>query len=375
MGVYKKEYDMKICLISNIAAHYREEIYSLMDSELDCDFVFGDTLNNGIKTFDTSHFRNKVKILHNFQKGEVTLWQKGVVKELLKNYDAYIISDDIRCFSTWVNMLLSKVLRKKVYYWAHGWYGRERLILKLIKHIFYRLPDGIFLYGNYSRDIMIQNGFNHNKLWVIHNSLSYSRQYAIRTKQNPSNIYKNHFSNSYPTLIYIGRLTAYKKLHMILEAIKLLEDDNLKCNLVLVGDGAEKESLIKKVEVMGLNDKVWFYGACYDEEANAELIYNADLCVSPGNIGLTAIHVMMYGTPAITHNDFRYQGPEYEAILPGKTGDFYEYDDVASLASTISKWLQTYNDKRNAIRKSCFDEIDSYWTPQYQLKVIQDNIQ
>lgn len=55
---------------------------------------------------------------------------------------------------------------------------------------------------------------------------------------------------------------------------------------------------------------------------NAELIYNADLCVAPGNIGLTAMHAMMFGCPCISHNDFSWQMPEFEAIVPYKTGNF-----------------------------------------------------
>ena len=73
---------MRVCLISNYAAHYRKEIYNLIDSRLTCDFIFGDTLNNGIESFDLSNFRNTVTILSNCQRGEVTIWQKGVLKSL-----------------------------------------------------------------------------------------------------------------------------------------------------------------------------------------------------------------------------------------------------------------------------------------------------
>ena len=58
------------------------------------------------------------------------------------------------------------------------------------------------------------------------------------------------------------------------------------------------------MENLNLQDQIWFYGACYDESKLGELIFNADLCVSPGNVGLTAVHSMGYGTPVITHNNF-----------------------------------------------------------------------
>ncbi len=68
--------------------------------------------------------------------------------------------------------------------------------------------------------------------------------------------------------------------------------------------------------------RIWLYGACYDEEIIGELIFNAQLCVSPGNVGLTAMHSLVYGTPVITHNNFSNQSPEFEAIIDGKTGSF-----------------------------------------------------
>lgn len=365
---------MKICLISNFAAHYRKEIYELMDSQLKCDFVFGDTLENGIESFDLTNFRNKVTILENIQRGEVTIWQKGVLSNLRNKYDRYIISDDIRCLSTWFFLILSKILGKKVYFWAHGWYGRENILKKILKKIFYSLPNGVFLYGNYSRELMIDNGFPPDKLWVIHNSLAYSKQLEIRLKLKNTDIYKEHFSNLDPTLIFIGRLTASKKLDMIINAMGILQDQSVYCNLVFVGDGPASGILKELVIKNRIENRVWFYGPCYDEDHNAELIYNADVCVSPGNIGLTAIHVMMYGTPAITHNCFPYQGPEFEAIHPQMTGDFYEYESEISLAETIKSWLQHSKSQREVIRGECYKEVDNWWTPNYQIGIIQKHL-
>ena len=123
-----------------------------------------------------------------------------------------------------------------------------------------------------------------------------------------------------------------------------------------------------------LNDQVWFYGASYDEKTNAELIYNADLCVSPGNVGLTAMHALIFGCPVITHNYFEWQMPEYEAIHAGNTGDFFKMDDIADLIATISKWFAVKSDKREEVRKACFKEIDTNWNPYYQMDIIKKNI-
>ncbi len=365
---------MKICLLSNYPSHYREEIYTLIDSKLQCDFVFGDTLNNGIKAFDFSGFRNKVQILRNVQRGEVTLWQKGCIKNVFGNYDAYIVSDDIRCLSTWIVLILCKLMGRKVYFWAHGWYGRESYSKRCIKKIFYSFPRGIFLYGNHSRVVMIDNGFSPDRLWVIHNSLSYTKQKQIRGTLKHTQVYKERFLNDDPVLIFIGRLTAVKRLDMLIQAMAKLKSKGYNCNLTIVGTGPEAENLKQLAMDYNLQERIWFYGDCYDESVNAELIYNATLCVSPGNIGLTAVHVMTYGTPAVTHDNFAFQMPEFEAIHDGTTGAFYKYGSLDSLADTIKKWLNGKSKKRQQTREACYKEIDTSWNPEYQFEIIYKHL-
>ena len=365
---------MKICLITNLAPHYREEIFRLLDSRLECDFVFGDTLNNGIRTFPLTGFRNQVTVVKNVQNGQVTLWQKDALKRLSMPYDLYILSGDIRCLSTWAFLILAKLRHKRIWLWAHGWSGRENRVQKSMKKMFYRMPEGVLLYGDYARNLMIKNGFAADKLWVIHNSLAYSQQKAIRENLKKTNIYRARFRNDDPTLIFIGRLTASKRLDMILDAMKILRSRKVFCNLVLVGDGPELDFLKLQIICNGLENRVWLYGPCYDEALNAELIYNADLCVSPGNIGLTAIHVLTYGTPALTHGNFKHQGPEFEAIQPQVTGDFYEYGSVKSLADWIQAWLGTNANDREQVRQACYEAIDSAWTPEYQFNVIKEHL-
>ena len=124
-------------------------------------------------------------------------------------------------------------------------------------------------------------------------------------------------------------------------------------------------------ETLSIGDRVWFYGACYDEDTNAELIFNSDLCVVPGDVGLTAVHVMTFGTPCITHDDFRRQGPEFESIIPGRTGLFFAFGNAAALADSIATWLTDHPD-RDAVRTACYREIDERWTPEYELAVLKE---
>lgn len=365
---------MRICVIYNFAQHYRTGIFKLISETFDTDFVFGDSMSD-VKKMDYSVLKGSVKEVHVARKFGFS-YQHGVVSLLNKDYSMYVLLGDTHSISSWLFLLLSIFYKeKKVFLWTHGWYGKETFFERVLKKIMYRLPNGgLFLYGNRAHDLMITEGFNPKKLFVIHNSLDYETQLLIRASLTPSTIYPDYFKNRNKNIVFIGRLTKVKRLDLLIEVISKLKDQGEMINLTFVGDGTERLDLEKKVEEKGIQDQVWFFGASYDEKTNAEMIYNADLCVSPGNVGLTAMHSLVYGTPVITHDDFRYQMPEYEAIKKGVTGDFYQYGSIDSMADTILQWIRNNGDNRERVRKDCFSEIDNEWTPYYQIKVLKEHL-
>ena len=363
---------MKLCLIYNYAQHYRTSIFKLIDKEFDCDFVFGDSMGD-VKKMDYSLLKGNVKEVHNKQFTHC-YFQRNVLELIRKKYDRYIMLGDTRCISTWIFLFLSKLYsKKKVYLWTHGWYGKESHIERIIKKWFFKMADGIFLYGNYARELMIKEGFNKDKLFVIHNSLAYDEQLATRKKLKKGSIYVDHFHNNNNNLIFIGRLTEIKKLDMILYAMSKCKENENHYNLTLIGDGEKKEELKALTKRLNLEENVWFYGPCYNEVELGNLIYNADLCVSPGNVGLTAMHSLVFGTPVLTPNNFPYQMPEFESIKVGTTGNYFKFNDINSLTLKIDQWFSSNND-REYTRKKCMEEIDNYWTPYYQIEVLKKNI-
>ncbi len=361
---------MKIALIYNFAQHYRTNIFSLMDQQLNIDFYFGDKYLN-VKKMDYSLLQNKVTEVKNCEFGPIG-WQKGVVGLLSKKYDTYIMLGEPMVLSTWIILLFARFGGKRVFLWTHGWYGKETRIRAFIKKIFFGLADGCLLYGNYAKRLMINEGLNPSKLTVIHNSLLYDKQIIIRHKLEVSHVFKDHFKNGYPTVIFVGRLTPVKKLNQLINAQAICRKRGFLFNVTFIGNGQILDELQDVVKNNNLSEFVWFYGASYNEEELSSLIYNADLCVAPGNIGLTAMHAMVYGCPCISHNDFKWQMPEFEAINEGVTGTFFERDNVESLANAIESWLKKSN--RENIRKACYEEIDKEWNPHIQLEIIKKAI-
>ena len=171
-----------------------------------------------------------------------------------------------------------------------------------------------------------------------------------------------------PILFFIGRLTPQKNLKLLVEAVGLLHERALPVNIIFIGDGPESKVLEDFVDAENIRDYVTFYGACHKEKELAPLIMMSDICISPGEVGLTAMHSLVYGTPVITHDDDSMQMPEYEAIIPLKTGAFFKHGSAENLADVIEEWLSR-NISQEYISDQCISMIEKYYNPHNQLEI------
>lgn len=358
----------KICLIASSAPLYRKMIYTYMGKVLGCDFILGAGPTKQMNIYDLP---NKViPIYSKYFFGTSCYLDCGAVTNS-KDYETLILCMGIRSITEWLILFLALFRRQKTYIWSHGWLGKETPLKRFLGRIYYGMANGVFIYNERSTILMKKEGIKPRKLHTIYNSLDYDAQLILRQKVRTLNIYHEHFGNENRNIVFIGRLTSVKRFDLLLDAVALLKKQGEIVNVTFIGDGVERENMERRVNYLDIRAQVWFYGACYDEKTNAEMISNADLCVSPGNIGLTAIHVMMFGCPAITNDDFDHQMPEFEAIRDGKTGTFFKANDSNSLADAISKWFKQHASNRDEVRKACYGEIDCKWNPHNQIRIFK----
>ena len=362
---------MKLCCIFNYPPAYRESIYKKIDEAFDTQFIWSEEVIDGIpcdiKKLDYSIVKKKPIINKNKLLFGKYLWVTGLLSLPFKNYDVFLVTETAYN-SGFPFAMLCRLFGKKVYGWGHG----EKAVSKKFAPLFklrYWLFTGFFSYGEKGRKRLIELGVRADKIHVIYNSLS-GHVDANERKSCLSNVLKDHFGNCYPTLLFVGRLTKVKKLDWLIKAIQIHDTQGLKYNLLIIGDGEDGNYLKSLAEKSDVSDRIWFYGECYENSKLNTLIYNADLCVSPGNVGLTALHAMMYGTPVMSHDDFDTQGPEYETIVPFKTGILYRHGSFDDFCNKIDVWLSQSID-RDLIRFNCFKMINDKWNSEYQIKVFK----
>jgi len=346
-----------------------------MDQELNCDFYFGDKVESPIKLMDYTILNGYKKTVRNKKvPGTGFIWQSGIWKLAFKPYKHYILSSSSGYLANWILAILAIILGKKVYSWTHGIKGNNTPIRMFMEKNFYRLCHKVFLYGNQGKTSMVQAGFPPEKLVLIYNSLDFEKQLRIRQNLKPSKIFLDHFGNDLPVVLYIGRIQKSKKVDLLIEALKVSNGQNKPYNLVIVGKDVENNDIPQLVEKYGLDTHVWFYGPCYDEEEIGPLLYNSDVCVSPGLIGLTAIHSLTYGTPVITSDDFLSHGPEFEAIEDDVTGSFFKEGNVGDLCSKLSKWINLSQEEREKTRLNAYKTIEDKYNAAFQIKTIKETL-
>jgi len=169
-------------------------------------------------------------------------------------------------------------------------------------------------------------------------------------------------------VIATARLTEKKRFDLLIRALGSLNRRGRKVNLLVVGDGPARASLQDLARAEGVN--VVFAGACYDEPGLARYFACAAVTVSPGDVGLTCMHSLGYGVPVITHGDPGRQMPEFEAIVPGVTGELFEPDNVADLARKIDRWTQS-PEVAESVRNACLSRIESRYHARFQARVIE----
>lgn len=301
------------------------------------------------------------------------LWQSGLIHVALsKRYKILILWGESHRVSSWIVAFMARLSGKKVVFWTHGLYGSESFVKRWFRILFYRLGNAMLLYGSYAK-ILLSPFIHESKLYVINNSLDVNEQDVIynNTFARDRVLLRNKFIGCNGKLIgFVGRLTAVKKLELLLQAIAILKRKGVNCRVVFIGEGEHKSILSALSESLALESQVIFYGECYENETLIPLLSVCDVVVSPGNVGLTAMHALISGTPVITHSNASKQGPEFEAVIDGVSGFLFKEGSIDDLVEKIILCFD-YIEKGLINDETCRSIILEKYSPDFQLSVFR----
>lgn len=365
---------LKVAVVYHMWPHYRRAVMEALDRSAKIDYLFvgsGEPFD-GILHVDP-------KVVRRFRTAPFVflgrlLWQPGAIKLVVREeLDAIVFLGNPNFLSSWIAAWLARRRGISVLFWEHGWRRRETAVKSRLRLLFFRLADRMLVYAPRAKKLGIAAGYPEDRIEVVYNSLDFpasERFYNLISRGDLNDVDPSSYfeERENPTVICTARLTQACRFDLLLEAVDILRAQGIKCNVLLIGDGPMAGSLKNMAADRSL--PVHFFGACYDERTLSQLLYRSTVTVSPGKVGLTAMHSLMYGTPVVTHDNDDEQMPEVEAVREGITGARFKQNDPNSLAAVISRWLGSDVD-RELVRSQCRDEIELRWCPAVQAEIIE----
>jgi glycosyltransferase involved in cell wall biosynthesis len=309
-------------------------------------------------------------VIRNFWIGQILIQPRILLLPFQRKWECVIFLGNAYYLTTWFSAALCRLLGKRVLMWTHGYRSEETGWTAFFKNRFFRLAHGLILYGNRGKAALIKQGFPEDRLYVAYNCLDHDAHLVLRKRLEGSpRIGSEFFGNENPVLVWAGRFAPGKELDILVRAVAELHAKGRRVNALLMGDGPERDRIASLCRELGVEQAVNMPGPIYDQDELARILMGCDLAVSPGPVGIFAIHAQTFGLPVLTCDAWSRQGPEAESIEEGVTGSFFKAGDPSSLATCIAEWIDKPGG-REAVRQACYDKVDSIYTPSYQEQII-----
>jgi glycosyltransferase involved in cell wall biosynthesis len=177
---------------------------------------------------------------------------------------------------------------------------------------------------------------------------------------------------STPLVLYLGRLKAYKRVHLLVHAMERVRAVYPTAKLFIAGDGDESNALQQLVANKKLKDCVSFEGFI-SEDRKRELLQKSWLLVNPSEMegwGISVIEANACGTPALA---YRVPGLR-EAVIDGFNGLLVP--EGSDLAAPILRVLSDANLRGELCRGAVLRAAQFSWhaTAERFLDMIMRNV-
>ena len=253
-------------------------------------------------------------------------FQKDILKIVKQINPSRIISMfDISWPSTIILLLFKKY--RKIFIWWGLDEGKSKIAL-FFKLLITKLNIPIIFYHKDISARFIDMGVSKNLCYVGNNT--FHVQHRIKGYEDKKDFF-----------LFVGSLDKRKKLDVCIESIKKISlEINKEINLIVIGDGEEKDNLANIVHKIGLDRNIIFKGRINSTEKLKEYYSGAIAAISYGQAGLSVLQSFAYGVPYVTHRN-AISGGEHKNIIHEENGLLV--DESYSIDEAIKDLIQKDN--------------------------------
>jgi len=365
----------RVFLQQRTIAHYRKKLFSTLSRVPDCEFTiaadgeYESPVLKGLSVGELGDIRFRQVSFKNLKLPLIgqLFWQPRFLAHVWRDRpDVVIAEGSPYSLTAWVLGPVTRALNIPLLLWTHGLVENEQGVKWKIRRILYRLADGLLLYGDRAKEMLVGKGFPADRLHVVYNSLDVDEQRRVADALTPAEC--DGFRTSLGMkdgdrlAVFTGRLQPRKQLEMLVEAVARLSGDGKRMHVAFIGDGSARRDLATQAQKLGVGDQVHFLGARYEESFVGLVMSASDICVIPSAAGLTVMHALAYGTPVLLNDRPETNLPEMEAVKDGVTGFFFKYGNVENLADRLDHILFPESPKPR-MSEACLEIIRTRYNP------------
>ena len=147
-------------------------------------------------------------------------------------------------------------------------------------------------------------------------------------------------------VVTVGRLTAQKRVDVVIDAVAWLEAQGKSLPLTVVGDGPEREALARRAESAGIGTTTRFVGAVPPERI-PEAIGDADVfafAAEGEGLGLAVVEALMLGVPTVAARS----GGVTDLVPDSDAGRLVAAGDAVAMGRAIAELLEAAPASREA---------------------------
>jgi glycosyltransferase involved in cell wall biosynthesis len=225
--------------------------------------------------------------------------------------------------------------------------GPTVALLRFARDVELRHAAHVFTPSAYLRELALGWGVAPDRVSVLPNPSPVLGELGQRDEL------RREFGLNGATLAFGGRLTAQKSLERVLEVVAGADG----VNLVIAGEGPEREPLRTRAGELGIGDRVTFLGA-QPRERIIELFHAADatiLASSWENFPHTVVEALAVGTPVLAMQ----AGGVAEVVHDGVNGLLVAAGDTAALAEAVRRYF-TDDELRERLRGAAAASVAEY---------------
>jgi glycosyltransferase involved in cell wall biosynthesis len=199
------------------------------------------------------------------------------------------------CYSAKVHSMLRRTPLVITWHevWGDYWreyLGKRGLLGMMVERGAARLPDMIIPVSERVRDDLLGMGVGAEKMEVVPNGVDLKKIDSIEAEKEAYDV------------IYVGRLSAHKRVDLLVEAVRLAREKipDIRCGIV--GDGPELERLIRLSCDLDLGENVDFLGFLETEEEVVAKMKSSKIFVLPSTregFGISLLEANACGLPAV----------------------------------------------------------------------------